>query len=46
MTRTVDRNCNACVKMIYVRENIPLKLTEIIISIEGIFIELNLSKKG
>ena len=32
--------------MIYVREHVPFKLTEISNSIEGIFIELNLRQKG
>lgn len=41
---TLDQNCNGGGIMIYVREDMPSRLTEINNSIEGIFIELNLRK--
>ena len=40
----LDQNCNGGGIMIYVREDMPSRLTEINNSIEGIFIELNLRK--
>ena len=41
----LDRNCNGGGLMIFVREDIPSKLTENSNSIEGIFLEINLRKK-
>ena len=40
----LDRNCHGGDILIYVREDIPLKLIEMNSSVESTFIELNLKK--
>ena len=40
-----DRNGNGGGIMLYIREDIPSKLIEVDIKIEGIFVEINLRKK-